>query len=113
MDACRKPYHGINFVIAHDGFTLHDLVAYNEKHNNANGENNRDGSNDNFSWNCGVEGETDAEQVLALRQRQMKNLMLALLTAQGTPMMLSGTRVSLPIISVLRVWIAETPVLQI
>ena len=52
--ACRKPYHGINFVIAHDGFTLHDLVAYNTKHNDANGEGNRDGSNDNFSWNCGV-----------------------------------------------------------
>ena len=53
--ARRKPYHGINFVIAHDGFTLHDLVAYNEKHNQANGEDNRDGSNDNFSWNCGAE----------------------------------------------------------
>jgi len=51
---CRKPYHGINFVIAHDGFTLHDLVAYNVKHNDANGEGNRDGTNDNFSWNCGV-----------------------------------------------------------
>ena len=51
---CRKPYHGINFVIAHDGFTLHDLCAYNQKHNDANGEGNRDGSNDNFSWNCGV-----------------------------------------------------------
>ena len=52
---CRKPYHGINFVIAHDGFTLYDLVAYNDKHNDANGESNRDGSNDNFSWNCGAE----------------------------------------------------------
>lgn len=94
--SCRKPYHGINFVIAHDGFTLHDLVAYNEKHNDANGENNRDGSNDNFSWNCGVEGPTDAEHVLALRQRQMKNLMLALLVAQGTPMVLSGTLAFVP-----------------
>lgn len=87
---CRKPYHGVNFVIAHDGFTLHDLVAYNEKHNDANGENNRDGSNDNFSWNCGWEGPTDAEQVLGLRQRQMRNLMLALMISQGTPMVLSG-----------------------
>ena len=87
---CRKPYHGVNFVIAHDGFTLHDLVAYNEKHNDANGEQNRDGSNDNFSWNCGAEGPTDAVHVLALRQRQMRNLMLALLVAQGTPMVLSG-----------------------
>ena len=89
---CRKPYHGVNFVIAHDGFTLHDLVAYNEKHNDANGEQNRDGSNDNFSWNCGAEGPTPAEHVLALRQRQMRNLMLALLVAQGTPMVLSGAR---------------------
>ncbi|KAK9845743.1 hypothetical protein WJX81_001229 [Elliptochloris bilobata] len=86
----RKPYHGINFVIAHDGFTLHDLVAYNQKHNDANGEGNRDGSNDNFSWNCGVEGETQDEGVLALRGRQMRNLMLALMVAQGTPMVLMG-----------------------
>jgi hypothetical protein len=88
--ACRKPYHGINFVIAHDGFTLHDLVSYNDKHNDANGESNRDGTNDNFSWNCGAEGPTDDEAVLALRQRQMRNLMLALLVSQGTPMVLSG-----------------------
>ena len=88
---CRKPHHGINFVIAHDGFTLHDLVTYNEKQNDANGEENRDGSNDNFSWNCGVEGPTDAENIVALRQRQMRNLMLALFVAQGTPMVLSGT----------------------
>eukprot|EP00951_Prasinocladus_malaysianus_P045398 scaffold603722_cov43-Prasinocladus_malaysianus.AAC.1 len=59
----RKPYHGINFVVCHDGFTLHDLVAYNSKHNEANGEQGRDGSNDNFSWNCGHEGETDDEGV--------------------------------------------------
>lgn len=86
----RKPYHGTNFVIAHDGFTLHDLVAYNDKHNDANGEQNRDGSNDNFSWNCGVEGDTQDAGVLGLRQRQMRNLMVALMMAQGTPMVLMG-----------------------
>ncbi|KAK9865482.1 hypothetical protein WJX84_005686 [Apatococcus fuscideae] len=86
----RKPYHGVNFVIAHDGFTLNDLVSYNSKHNDANGEENRDGSNDNFSWNCGVEGPTDDAGINHLRQRQMRNLMLALLLAQGTPMVLSG-----------------------
>lgn len=66
-------------------------MSYNEKHNDANGEQNQDGSNDNFSWNCGVEGPTDAENVVALRERQMRNLMLALMVAQGTPMVLSGT----------------------
>ncbi len=86
----RKPTHGVNFIIAHDGFTLYDLVAYNEKHNEANGEGNRDGSNDNFSWNCGVEGETDDEGVKALRQRQMRNLHLALAVSQGMPMVLMG-----------------------
>lgn len=80
----------MNFIIAHDGFTLYDLVAYNEKHNEANGEGNRDGSNDNFSWNCGVEGETDDEGVKALRQRQMRNLHLALAVSQGMPMVLMG-----------------------
>lgn len=88
--ACRKPYQGINFIIAHDGFTLHDLVAYNGKHNDANGEQNRDGSNDNFSWNCGQEGETEDAGVNALRQRQMRNMMLALMVSQGTPMVLMG-----------------------
>ncbi len=80
----------MNFVIAHDGFTLNDLVTYNTKRNQANGEDNRDGSNDNFSWNCGLEGPTDDEAINHLRQRQMRNLMLALLLAQGTPMVLSG-----------------------
>lgn len=80
----------MNFVIAHDGFTLYDLVSYNDKRNGANGEDNRDGSNDNFSWNCGAEGETDDHNINNLRQRQMKNLMLALLVSQGTPMVLSG-----------------------
>lgn len=87
---CRKPYQGINFIIAHDGFTLYDLVAYNGKHNDANGEGNRDGSNDNFSWNCGQEGETEDAGVNALRQRQMRNMMLALMVSQGTPMVLMG-----------------------
>ncbi|KAL2634265.1 hypothetical protein R1flu_005744 [Riccia fluitans] len=86
----RKPYHSINFIIAHDGFTLYDLVAYNWKHNEANGEHGKDGSNDNYSWNCGVEGETDNVEVNALRQRQMKNFHLALMLSQGTPMMLMG-----------------------
>ncbi|KAJ7542657.1 hypothetical protein O6H91_09G005600 [Diphasiastrum complanatum] len=86
----RKPYHSINFITAHDGFTLFDLVAYNEKHNDANGEDGRDGSNDNFSWNCGFEGETNDFSINALRQRQMKNFLLALMLSQGTPMVLMG-----------------------
>ncbi|XP_052201670.1 isoamylase 3, chloroplastic isoform X2 [Diospyros lotus] len=86
----RKPFHSINFVIAHDGFTLYDLVSYNAKHNDANGEGGNDGSNDNFSWNCGCEGETTDSNIKALRFRQMKNFHLALMTSQGTPMMLMG-----------------------
>ncbi|CAJ1974074.1 unnamed protein product [Sphenostylis stenocarpa] len=86
----RRPYHSINFVIAHDGFTLRDLVSYNFKHNEANGEGGYDGSNDNFSWNCGFEGETDDASIKALRARQMKNFHLALMISQGTPMMLMG-----------------------
>ncbi|BFI30036.1 isoamylase [Marchantia polymorpha subsp. ruderalis] len=86
----RRPYHGINFIVAHDGFTLYDLVAYNSKHNEANGEQGRDGSNDNFSWNCGAEGETDDAGVNALRNRQLRNFHLALMLSQGTPMMLMG-----------------------
>ncbi|EFN57533.1 hypothetical protein CHLNCDRAFT_34754 [Chlorella variabilis] len=86
----RKPFHSVNFVIAHDGFTLADMVAYNDKHNDANGEQNRDGTNDNFSWNCGVEGPTDNGAVKALRQRQMRNYHLALMLSQGTPMLLMG-----------------------
>ncbi|KAK9107096.1 hypothetical protein Syun_023107 [Stephania yunnanensis] len=86
----RKPCHGINFVIAHDGFTLNDLVSYNFKHNEANGEGGNDGSNDNFSWNCGHEGETADSTIKALRARQMKNFHVALMTSQGTPMMLMG-----------------------
>ncbi|GAY41555.1 hypothetical protein CUMW_060400 [Citrus unshiu] len=86
----RKPYHSINFIIAHDGFTLYDMVSYNYKHNEANGEGGNDGCNDNFSWNCGFEGETDDASIKALRSRQMKNFHLALMVSQGTPMMLMG-----------------------
>ncbi|XP_026434428.1 isoamylase 3, chloroplastic-like [Papaver somniferum] len=86
----RKPYHGINFIIAHDGFTLYDLVSYNNKHNDANGEGGNDGCNDNVSWNCGYEGETADVNIKALRSRQMKNFHLALMISQGTPMMLMG-----------------------
>src|SRR5206468_1110494 len=70
----RKPYASINFITCHDGFVLHDLVSYNDKHNEANGEDNRDGANDNNSWNCGIEGPTDDPGVVALRERQKRNL---------------------------------------
>jgi glycogen operon protein len=80
----------INFVTAHDGFTLRDLVSYNDKHNEANGEGGRDGESHNRSWNCGVEGETDDPQVLALRDRQRRNLLTTLLLSQGVPMLLHG-----------------------
>ncbi|KAL9666769.1 hypothetical protein QQ045_001109 [Rhodiola kirilowii] len=86
----RKPFHSINFVIAHDGFTLYDLVSYNFKHNDANGEGGKDGNNDNLSWNCGFEGETTDSNINTLRSRQMKNFHLALMISQGTPMMLMG-----------------------
>jgi isoamylase len=91
--ADRDPNRSINFVTCHDGFTLNDLVSYNHKHNWANGENNNDGANDNYSWNCGVEGETDDPQVNALRLRQMKNLLTVTLLAQGTPMFMMGDEV--------------------
>jgi glycogen operon protein len=77
-------------VTAHDGFTLHDLVAYNEKHNGANGEDNRDGEDHNRSWNCGVEGETDDPAVLELRAEQQRNFLVTLLLSQGVPMVLAG-----------------------
>jgi glycogen operon protein len=86
----RSPAHSINFVTCHDGFTLADLVAYNRKHNVANGENNRDGLDDNVSWNCGVEGPTDNSRILVLRARQMRNFLTLLLLAQGAPMVLGG-----------------------
>ena len=89
----RKPYASVNFITAHDGFTLHDLVSYNEKHNEANGENNRDGENNNRSWNCGVEGPTDDPQVNALRNRQKRNFLSTLFLSQGIPMLLGGDEI--------------------
>ncbi|MEJ1157155.1 glycogen debranching protein GlgX [Prosthecomicrobium sp. N25] len=86
----RRPWSSVNFVTAHDGFTLHDLVSYSEKHNQANGEENRDGHSDNRSWNCGTEGETEVEGILALRRRQTRNLLATLFLAQGVPMLLAG-----------------------
>ena len=86
----RRPVASINFVTAHDGFTLNDLVSYNEKHNEANGEDGRDGESHNRSWNCGVEGPTDDPEVLALRARQQRNFIATLLLSQGVPMMLHG-----------------------
>jgi isoamylase len=86
----RRPSACVNFVTAHDGFTLRDLVSYNDKHNEANGEGNRDGSSDNRSWNCGAEGPTDDVAINTLRERQMRNLLATLLLSQGTPMMLAG-----------------------
>ncbi|MFW5693963.1 MAG: glycogen debranching protein GlgX [Alkalispirochaeta sp.] len=86
----RKPFHSINFVTSHDGFTLRDLVSYNRKHNEANGEANRDGHNANFSFNHGVEGDTDDAEIDATRRRQMKNVLATLLLSLGTPMLLSG-----------------------
>ncbi|MEW5790835.1 MAG: glycogen debranching protein GlgX [Pseudomonadota bacterium] len=86
----RRPYSSINFITAHDGFTLRDLVSYNHKHNDANGEDNRDGTDDNLSWNCGAEGETDDPLVNGLRRRQMRNFLATLLLSQGTPMLLGG-----------------------
>ncbi|WP_082890540.1 glycogen debranching protein GlgX [Halotalea alkalilenta] len=86
----RKPHASVNFITAHDGFTLNDLVSYNDKHNEANGEENRDGHSDNLSWNHGVEGETDDEEINQLRQRQMRNMIATLMFSQGTPMLLAG-----------------------
>jgi isoamylase len=86
----RRPYASINFVTAHDGFTLNDLVSYNEKHNEANGEGNRDGENNNNSWNCGVEGPTDDEAVNSLRDRQRRNFLATLFLSQGVAMLCAG-----------------------
>jgi isoamylase len=86
----RRPNASINFITAHDGFTLNDLVSYNEKHNDANGEDNRDGESHNRSWNCGVEGETDDPDVLSLRERQRRNFLTTLMLSQGIPMLVSG-----------------------
>ena len=89
----RNPGHGVNFVTSHDGFTLHDLVSYNEKHNLANGENNCDGDNNNLSWNCGAEGETDDPFFNNLRERQIRNLATLLLMSRGVPMILAGDEI--------------------
>jgi Type II secretory pathway, pullulanase PulA and related glycosidases len=86
----RRPWASINFVTAHDGFTLNDMVTYNEKHNEANNENNQDGSSDNRSWNCGVEGPTDDPAINELRERQIRNVLTTLLLSQGVPMLLAG-----------------------
>ena len=86
----RRPWASVNFIAAHDGFTLHDAVSYDHKHNDANGEQGRDGHSDNRSWNCGTEGPTDDPAVLQLRERQKRNLLTTLLFAQGTPMLLAG-----------------------
>ncbi len=86
----RRPHASINFVTAHDGFTLRDLVSYNHKHNEANGEDNRDGEEHNRSWNCGVEGKTNKPDVLALRAQQQRNMLATLILSQGVPMLLAG-----------------------
>src|SRR3712207_1631730 len=89
-DDGRTPAASVNFVTAHDGFTLRDLVSYNEKHNEANQEGNRDGTDDNRSWNCGVEGDTDDHNILTLRARQQRNFLATLFLSLGTPMLLGG-----------------------
>ena len=86
----RRPYASINFVTAHDGFTMHDLVSYNEKHNEANGEGGNDGESHNSSWNCGVEGETSDLEIIALREQQKRNFLATLFLSQGVPMLLHG-----------------------
>jgi isoamylase len=93
-DDYRRPTASVNFVTAHDGFTLNDLVSYNEKHNEANGEDNNDGESHNRSWNCGAEGDTDDEDIRALRQKQKRNLLTTLFLSQGVPMLLAGDEMS-------------------
>jgi glycogen operon protein len=90
QDDGRKPYNSVNFITCHDGFALEDLVSYNEKHNQANGEENRDGANDNNSWNCGAEGPTDDPSIVALRDKQKRNFIATLMLSQGVPMILGG-----------------------
>ncbi|MEY2452933.1 MAG: isoamylase [Acidimicrobiaceae bacterium] len=92
-DDGRRPHASINFITAHDGFTLRDLVSYNEKHNEANGEDNRDGDDNNRSWNCGVEGPTDDPEVNTLRSRQQRNFLVSMFLSQGIPMLLSGDEI--------------------
>jgi isoamylase len=90
----RRPSASINFVTAHDGFTLHDLVSYNDKHNEANGEDSKDGTNDNYSWNMGAEGHTDDPEIIQRRERQKRNFLATLLLSQGVPMILGGDEIS-------------------
>jgi glycogen operon protein len=90
----RAPYASINFITCHDGFTLQDLVSYNEKHNEPNGENNDDGASDNKSWNCGADGQTDNADILKLRGRQRRNFIATLFLSQGVPMLLAGDELS-------------------
>jgi isoamylase len=92
--AGRRPWTSVNFITAHDGFTLRDLVSYNEKRNEANQEQNRDGTDANYSWNCGAEGPTEDSAILALRARQQRNLLATLLLSQGVPMLLAGDEIS-------------------
>ena len=94
QDDNRRPTASINFITAHDGFTLYDLVSYNEKHNEANGEDNRDGESHNRSWNCGVEGPTEEKEVLNLRKRQQRNFLTTLFLSQGIPMLVAGDEIS-------------------
>jgi glycogen operon protein len=94
QDDYRKPTASINFITAHDGFTLNDLVTYNEKHNEANGEDNKDGESHNRSWNCGVEGPTEDPAILALRKRQKRNLLATMFLSQGVPMLVAGDEIS-------------------
>jgi glycogen operon protein len=89
----RRPWASINFITAHDGFTLHDLVSYNDKHNEANGEDNRDGHEPNFSWNCGTEGPTGDPKIVGLRDQQKRNLLATLLLSLGVPMLLAGDEI--------------------
>lgn len=90
FDNYRRPIASINFITAHDGFTLHDLVSYNEKHNEANGENNNDGESHNRSWNCGAEGDTGDGEITALRNKQKRNFLTTLFLCQGVPMIVAG-----------------------
>ncbi len=94
QDDGRRPYNSVNFITCHDGFSLEDLVSYNEKHNQENGENNNDGANDNNSWNCGAEGPTDDPGIIALREKQKRNFVATLMLSQGVPMLLGGDELS-------------------
>src|SRR6195952_1820676 len=109
-DDGRRPGASINFITAHDGFTLRDLTSYNEKHNDANKEDNRDGADDNRSWNCGAEGETDDAEVIALRWRQRRNFLTTLLLSQGTPMLLGGDEFARTQGGNNNAWCQDTPV---